>query len=549
MPNTPKTTIYPAKAIITMNRALPRARAVAVREGRILGVGDLAELKAWGPHTIDDRFIGRTLMPGLVEGHSHLLEGGVWKYVYTGFFDRRGPDGTLWPGLKSFDEVVARLRQAETELKTPDEPLFAWGFDPIYFGAARLTTTELDRVSATRPVVVMHANFHLLNANSVTLKLAAITRDTPIEGVAKDAQGEPTGELQEFAAMFLVFRVVGNVYFDAGNDEVGMRNMGRVAVRAGVTTATDLVNDLNNNAISTLRRVTFDEAYPLRLVLAYRGLMGATESAEDGAARVVKLIGSNAEKLHFGLVKFVLDGSIQGFTARLRWPGHFNGAPNGIWVVPPQDFVRQFQVFHNAGLTVHVHTNGDQASDVALDTIETALAAHPRWDHRHTLQHAQLVNASQLRRMASMGVAANFFSNHIYYWGEQHAAITVGPERAARMNPAATALAAGVRIAIHSDAPVTPLGPLFTAWCAVNRLTAQGNTLGPNERISVDAALHAITLGAAYTLKLDHEIGSIEAGKRADFAVLDGDPFEIKSSELKDLPVWGTVLGGRVFQA
>ena len=129
--------------------------------------------------------------------------------------------------------------------------------------------------------------------------------------------------------------------------------------------------------------------------------------------------------------------------------------------------------------------------------------------------------------MNALGMCVNLFANHLYYWGDQHYATTVGPERAQRMNACASALNAGVPLAIHSDAPVTPLGPLFTAWCAVNRRSAMGRLLGEGERISVDAALRAITLGAAYTLKLDSEIGSIEPGKRADFAVLESDPTEI----------------------
>jgi predicted amidohydrolase YtcJ len=118
-----------------------------------------------------------------------------------------------------------------------------------------------------------------------------------------------------------------------------------------------------------------------------------------------------------------------------------------------------------------------------------------------------------------------------------------------RMNACATALATGVPMAIHSDAPVTPLGPLFTAWCAVNRRTATGRTLGTGECIGVADALRTITLGAAYTLRLDGEIGSIEVGKRADFAVLEDDPLEIGGERLKDVRIWGTVQGGRVFPA
>ena len=165
------------------------------------------------------------------------------------------------------------------------------------------------------------------------------------------------------------------------------------------------------------------------------------------------------------------------------------------------------------------------------------------------MQHCQLADAAQYRRMAAQGMCANLFANHHFYWGDQHYATTVGPERAQRMNACATALRSGVPFSIHSDAPITPLGPLFTAWCAVNRLTASGRVLGAPERISVAEALHAVTLGAAYTLKLDGEIGSIECGKRADFCVLHDDPTAVDPMALKDVRVWGTVLGGIPFEA
>ena len=125
----------------------------------------------------------------------------------------------------------------------------------------------------------------------------------------------------------------------------------------------------------------------------------------------------------------------------------------------------------------------------------------------------------------------------------------MGPDRALRMNATATAERLGVPFAIHSDTPITPLDPLFTAWCAVNRLTASGEVLGSNECISVHSALKAITLGAAYSLKLDGEIGSIEAGKWADFAVLDEDPLAISPRDLKDIPVAGTMIAGRAFDS
>lgn len=189
------------------------------------------------------------------------------------------------------------------------------------------------------------------------------------------------------------------------------------------------------------------------------------------------------------------------------------------------------------------------ATELAIETLDAALKKEPRRDHRFTLQHCQLARPAQFRRMARLGMCVNLFANHHYYWGDEHYRYTVGPDRALRMNACRTALDLGVPMTVHSDAPVTPLGPLFTAWCAVNRLTASGRVQGEAERISVAEALHAITLGAAFTLGMDHLIGSIEIGKRADFAVLDADPTAVDPAALKDIAVWGTVQGGRVFDA
>ncbi|MGT2479473.1 amidohydrolase family protein [Methylobacterium oryzae CBMB20] len=159
-----------------------------------------------------------------------------------------------------------------------------------------------------------------------------------------------------------------------------------------------------------------------------------------------------------------------------------------------------------------------------------------------------MATEAQLRRVKALGLCLNLFSNHLYYWGDAHHDLTMGPERAARLNAAGSAARLGIPFSIHSDAPVTPLGPLFTAWCAVNRLSSSGRLLGPEERLTVPQALHAVTLGAAYTLRMDHLVGSIEAGKFADFSVLDADPLEMPPEHLRDITVHATILGGRVFE-
>jgi predicted amidohydrolase YtcJ len=537
-------TVFQARKILTMNPVQPQATHVAVRDGRVLAVGDLERAAAWGEYTLDTRFADQVLMPGLVEGHAHLTAGGLAQFTFVGFHPRPAPAGMSWPGCKNFDEVVAQLKAAEAALTDPDAPLLAWGFDPIFFGSERMTVEHLDRVSTTRLVIILHASHHLLNVNSAALRTAGMDRDTDVEGVARFEDGEPNGELQEFAAMFPVLRVIGNAFRATGTSEAGLRRFGELAQRAGVTTSADLGNDPSDEGYAMLTRVTAEAAFPVRIVPGAMSLNHA-RSLEEHAAMLRGRIKANTDKLHYGIVKLFADGSIQGFSARLRWPGYYNGHANGIWNQPPEQLKASIDFFHAQGFQLHIHTNGDEATEVALDAIDAALQRTPRRDHRHTLQHCQMADEALFRRMANLGVCANLFANHLYYWGDAHRTQTLGPDRAERMDACATALRLGVPLAVHSDAPITALAPMFTAWCAVNRVTSSGHVLGANERISVADALRTITLGAAYTLGLDDRIGSIEVGKFADFCVMDDDPTEIDPVKLKDVRIAGTVLGGR----
>ncbi|MGI9335314.1 MAG: amidohydrolase [Gammaproteobacteria bacterium] len=539
-----KITIYRARKIITMNPRRPTATHVAVRDGYILGTGAIETLAGWGEYELDDRFADKVVMPGLVEGHCHSWEGSAWQDTYIGYYDRRAPDGVMHEGLKSIDEVVDRLKGVAAQTNDQEEPLMAWGFDPIFFGARRMVAGDLDRVSTNRPILVMHASGHTINANSELLRRANIGRDTDVMGILKDANGEPTGELQGPPLRYIVHKSIGRDRFEDMGKPDSLWRFARSAQLAGVTTATDLANELPEATVAGLVEVTSDEGFPLRIVPAF---VAIACPADEGVAKVRSLVPKSNDKLRLGLVKFVADGSIQGLTARLKWPGYYNGSPNGLWYVDPDEMPRLLGAYHDAGLQVHIHTNGDQATEVTIDAIEQVLRRTPAPDARFTLQHCQMAHDAHFRRMARLGICANLFANHLYYWGDQHHALTLGPERAERMDACATAKRSGVNFAIHSDAPVTHLGPLFTAWCAVNRVTASGRVLGEAERLSVDDALYAITLGAAFTLKLDTELGSIETGKRADFAILDDDPLEIEPSKLRDVRVWGTVVGGRVF--
>jgi predicted amidohydrolase YtcJ len=537
-------TVFKAKKIITMNPANPVATHVAVQEGKILAAGTEAEIVGWGEHILDETFAEKIIMPGFIEGHCHLMAGGIWQFIYLGYQDRIDPDGKHWPGVKTLDDVLARLKEAEAKLKE-DEPLVAWGFDPIFLMDRRLDKNDLDSVSNTRSVAVVHSNFHLMTVNSAALKLANYVADMGVDGIALGDDGTPNGELQEMAAMFPIMRRLNINLRELGRSAGSITDFGKVCNRVGVTTAADLINDLPDEDVAVMTDLTDAKEYPIRLLSMLTGL---AQTADETRERALELAMKSTDKLRLGGVKIVTDGSIQGFTARVRWPGHYNGAPNGIWNIVPEQLNELVNVLNEAGVQMHIHTNGDEAIEAALDALEIAKTKNNRPDLRHVLQHCQMADRAQFRKMSRLGVCANLFSNHLYYFGDKHYELTIGPERALRMDACQSAIDYDVTFTIHSDAPVTPMAPLFTAWCAVNRLTESGRVLGEYEKITVEEALEAITLGAASTLQMDHEVGSIEVGKWADFAVLEDDPLNVSPENLKDVRVWGTVLSGDLFK-
>jgi hypothetical protein len=301
----------------------------------------------------------------------------------------------------------------------------------------------------------------------------------------------------------------------------------------------------NDAVVEQWLRITGATDYPVRVSAFVNPTFNASLGFEGAAERATELERRSTARMRFGGVKLLVDGSIQGFTARLRWP-HYPDGSNGQWLLPPDRLGEIVAVYLQAGRLLHAHVNGDEAIDAFLDGLAAALRTGSFPDHRTTLQHCQLVTADQLRRAAALGAAVNLFANHLWYWGDEHHDVTVGPDRAHRIDPCASVLRAGLPLALHSDASVTPIGQLHTMWCAVNRLTPSGRVLGPNERIGVAEALAAVTLGPAFQLRLDHEIGSLEVGKRADVTVLADSPFDVDPAGLRDIEVRATILGGVV---
>ncbi|AOY00753.1 amidohydrolase [Jeongeupia sp. USM3] len=540
-----QTVIYGASKIITMCPSQPEASHVAVRDGRILGVGTLEELQGWGEHTVDNRFAGKVIMPGLIEAHSHATGGGMWQFPYVGYYDRPDYTGKVWQGCRSFDEVVAVLQEIDRNMEDPDAPLIAWGVDPIYFGSEKLGREHLDRVSTTRPVAVIHMSIHLMGANTAALNDCGIFDDSTVEGVVKNDDGTLHGELVEFAAMGPILDKYG--FWDELTTETAIRNFGQEAFRAGCTTAADMgLTDFSNPELTAnYIRTTGEDGFPIRLIVAY-GPPFVKKPFVEAVEFAPEVMKHGHDKMLFGPMKIFLDGSIQGGSGRMLSPGYYQTGHNGAWNATPAQVDEQVFEIMKRGYQVHCHCNGDEASEAFISAVGKTLNRIPAVDHRATMQHGQMLREDQFKRMKTLGMCVNLFSNHIYYWGDQHYAKTMGPERANRMDACGSALRHGVPFAFHSDCGITPINPLFTGWCAVNRVTATGRVLGERERISVQDALYTMTVGAAYSMKLDHLIGSIECGKFADFTVLEEDPLAADPMHLKDIRVWGTVLGGRV---
>ena len=249
--------VFKAKKIITMNPRNPEAQYMSVLDGKIVQVGDLNTIKPEGKYELDKSFENYVLMPGLVEGHSHLFEGALWSKLYCGYFDRQKPDGTMSIGIKNVKELVQTLKHENETLLDPNAPLAGWGLDPIYFDDKALDRKILDEVSDQRPIGILHASGHKLNINSVGLKLAGFLR-TGInhEGLPLGEDGLPSGEIRGAETIALVTRHVGLGKDWLSGDAEGLRNFGKICARAGVTTAADLANLQTDEAIEMMLKVT-----------------------------------------------------------------------------------------------------------------------------------------------------------------------------------------------------------------------------------------------------------------------------------------------------
>ncbi|NRB39706.1 MAG: amidohydrolase [Pseudomonadales bacterium] len=525
--------------VITMNQANEIVQAIALDGDTIVAVGSNADIQVYiDENTQVHDLEGKTLLPGFVDAHSHFPGFGLGDITV----DLNSPP---IGSVQSIADIQLRL-DAALATKTAGQWLIGIGYDDSLLAEKRhLNRHDLDQVSSTVPIYIMHVSGHIGVANSIGLKLSGIDKTTvnPEGGVyVKEVNGELTGVLEETARLKTV-----ELAFDLSLlDFIRMSKQGASEyAAAGVTTAQ--VGYAPKKLMQGIRFVKILNFIPQRLVLWPDMEVGQRWAKGEFDAEQYA-----SDNVTVGAVKLVADGSIQGFTGFLSQPYHSHGLSKGqahqkdyrgYASMSQPELNRRVMAIHKAGLQVAIHANGDAAIDAVIEAVSKAQIAYPRDDTRHIVVHAQMATQSQLQQMQKWGLTPSFFSAHTYYWGDRHRDIFLGEERAGKISPTHSAQKLNLPFSVHLDTPVVPMNPLLAVWSTVNRISSSGALIGGGERIDVMQALKAVTIDAAWQMFLEKDRGSIEVGKKADLVILDQDPLQ-KPESIQNMHIIETFVGG-----
>lgn len=541
--------VWRGGTVITLDAGHRIAQALLIENDRIAAVGSNADAESWlTPATRVVELNGRTVMPGFVEGHGHFPGAGLGAVGADLNSPPIGDVTRIEHALELLRAVLARRESVgdvfnlEGNLGLGSAWLLGFGYDDTQIDDNRhLTRHDLDLVSTTEPIYVMHISGHIGYVNSVGLERLGITRDTPDpEGghIGRDESGEPDGSLFETArdepqAQALNF---------SPREQVALVDAGvKIYAARGFTTVQ--MGGVAETLARTLAVASNAYLIPQRLIMWPDPAFGA--ALANGSSNPSIYSGS---RVRLGATKFWADGSIQGYTGYLRAPYHDPGSHESFHRGMPTMSVEDMTVAvieqQCAGRQVAIHGNGDAGIDNAITAITAAQEACPQADTRHILVHAQMAQTDQLRRFAQLGITPSFFAAHVYYWGDRHRDIFMGPARAARMSPMAEARALGLRYSTHLDAPIVPVDATMQLWSAVARQTAAGEVLGLEFAASRLDSLKALTIEAAWQNFMEDEVGSIEVGKFADLVVSEQNPLD-ESVSLARFAVQETWVGGQ----
>lgn len=544
----PVLTVYPARSVITMNPSLPRAEAVAVRGDRIVEVGTLTSMKPWldaHEHRVDERFADDVILPGFIDPHLHPTMAAVLLPMhFVTAMEWKLPWGTVSPSTTP-EAFLNRVTEIEASTQDPEEPIFVWGYHQLWHGT--MSRPLLNKINATRPIIVWHRSFHELYLNDGALQWLQITE---AQAGNRKQIDYPNGHFFESGLGYAVNRLNPHILAPEKYAE-GLERLKQVVHFGGHTTIADMATGLFNFDTEwlMLKQVIERDDTPFRVELVPDAtrLRAAKGSNEEVLAFAKSLPAQNTHRLRFSdHIKLFADGAFFSQLAQLQEPGYIDGH-HGEWITPPEILEDAMRTYWNAGFKIHLHVTGDLGVELGLDLLEKLQWERPRFNHGFTFEHFGFSTPEQIERIAKLGanVSANVY--YLYELGDAYARRGIGYERASQMARLGACLANGITTALHSDFTMAPAEPLNSAWVAVNRINSQGMVMCAEERITAAQALAAITIEAARVIGRSDEIGSIRAGKKADFTILREDPLLADPMHIKDIPIVATVFEGRPF--
>ncbi len=519
--------------IITVDAKKPYAQAVAIKSGKITGVGSNAAIKRLagaGTEVLD--MMEMTVLPGFIDSHTHP------SMAATSFLeiDCRAPE------IKGIKDIQAAVAKKAAELG-PGEWVRGTNYNDSKLAERRqVTRRELDEAAPNNPVLLRSDTGHQSIANSQALAIAGITRNTPDPAggkIDRDEAGEATGLLYELASRLVRDKVPE---YNVEQMKQGLRALWTKFNEWGITSTHDASGE--TTGIRAYQELLAEGTRKIRVNLMVRMTAGPRVTLDHMRALGIQS-GFGDEWLKVMSLKIMGDGSGAGGTAGVYTP-QFRGPKGlGIMTTSAEEMDRLVMDAHQAGIRVSIHSIGDRGIDIALDAIEKAQKAYPASDMRHRIEHNSCSTPKQLERIKALGVVPSSSIGYMYAIGDQYAE-NFGPERSRWLHPHKTMQEMGIIAGGNSDCPVSFNGPLIQMYAAVTRKSCTGQAVGPEETINIKDAVKTYTWNGAYLAKEENIKGSIEAGKLADLVVLDRDVMTVPSNEIKDVKVLMTIVDGKV---
>jgi len=541
-----ETVVFTAKLIRTMEPALPEATAVAVEDGKILAVGSLENLSpliATRGARIDRQFEDSVITPGFIDPHVHpTLPAVLTQFPFLAPDDWYLPTGDF-PGATTPEGYRSALQNLVDKHDDASVPFVAFGYHPLWHG--EVWREDLNDWFGDTPVMIWHRSFHELIGNDAAWNLLGVTQDDA-DAIHEGANWE-RGHFYELG-LRAVFPRMGFL-FEPKRYMAGMQNFLAMMHESGVTTAADMGTGIFGNPVGEIQAVkaaVAKDPVGVRILLTpiITDFMTRGKNASEALAEVRRWQGMNDEHVSVGNhFKLMIDGAIFSGLSQMGSPGYLDGH-TGVWMVDVPTLEAFAKTFWDAGFQIHAHSNGDAATARFIDLLDYLLRESPRADHRMTLEHFAYSTEDQNRKLAALGAAVSANPYYHYILSEMYSGDWLGPDRGPQMVRLGSLESKGVPVGLHSDSPMAPLSPLTLMWTAVARENISGDKTGQGEVMSRYGALKAITIDAAWILGLEDSIGSIRAGKAADFTVLSADPMTVPLKTLRSIDVIGTVFAG-----